>query len=154
MIDYKTYSWGVAIGLWLFELLILCLPNGIMDVTFNQSAMDDYRPRNHGDRRIEVVNGKEYSARQSQVNSSVYTHSNSYSEPGNSHGNFESVKTSKSKSAKAWSLSDPEVKRRKRVASYKEQPFLQQPLEMILGNLLYKWRNKIHIFLTAIDRAN
>lgn len=81
--------------------------------------MADYRTRSYGERHIEVVNGKEYSARQSQANSSVYAHSNSYSEPGNIHGNFESVKTSKSKSAKAWSLSDPEVKRRKRVASYK-----------------------------------
>jgi len=87
-----------------------------------RSAMADLRSKSFGDLNKEVV--------QSQPYFSAFAHSQSYSEPGPNHsanpnqsannaGNFNGMKNSKSKSAKSWSLSDPEVKRRKRVASYK-----------------------------------
>uniref|UniRef100_A0A0C9RXC7 TSA: Wollemia nobilis Ref_Wollemi_Transcript_6281_909 transcribed RNA sequence n=1 Tax=Wollemia nobilis TaxID=56998 RepID=A0A0C9RXC7_9CONI len=96
--------------------------------------MADYGPKSLGDRHnIEVVKGKEYSSQVSSSSAAAYNggrsssnsyavigHSQSYSEPGsNPGGTYSHVKGSKNKSMKAWGFSDPEVKRRKRVASYK-----------------------------------
>ena len=84
--------------------------------------MADLRSKSFGDLNKDFVQSLPYF--------SSFNHSQSYTEPTPNHtanpnqsanntGNIIGMKNSKSKSTKSWSLSDPEVKRRKRVASYK-----------------------------------
>ncbi|XP_077250787.1 uncharacterized protein LOC143890109 [Tasmannia lanceolata] len=65
-----------------------------------------------GDRKLEIVNGKAFSANQIYV-----------SEPSRSNPDPPRARTKANKavssSSKSWSFNDPEMKRRKRVASYK-----------------------------------
>ncbi|ERN16791.1 hypothetical protein AMTRI_Chr02g263980 [Amborella trichopoda] len=73
--------------------------------------MADYQGyRTYGDRKLEIVNGKAFSANQSYL-------------AARSPPRLPPVKTtgkSKSRSSvRPWCLSDPEMKRRKRVAGYK-----------------------------------
>lgn len=68
--------------------------------------------------QVDLVTGKTFT-----TSSSVGSYSQSqiipYSHPRGEYSNNSPAKVAKSKSTSSWNLDDPELKRRKRVASYK-----------------------------------
>lgn len=67
-------------------------------------------------RQVDLVTGRSFSHSPS-TNSYFQTQIMPYSQPHGDIGN--SVKQPKPKLSKSWSIDDPELKRRRRVASYK-----------------------------------
>ncbi|XP_042518543.1 uncharacterized protein LOC122092284 [Macadamia integrifolia] len=72
-----------------------------------------------GDRKLEIVNGKVFSANQIYVPRSRSPDPPPYPSRVSKTKKSSSSSSSSSSSIKSWSLNDPEMKRRKRVAKYK-----------------------------------
>lgn len=86
--------------------------------------MEEFRSKSYGDGRMQIeayrgTNMQDLRCYSASYASSVHPTTTQQTQMGNNDAKFKKGKSTNGSTSKSWSFSDPELQRKKRVASYK-----------------------------------